>query len=207
MAFARVFPANIVVLASLIHVVGSTTLIMTSVKAVPMLTGGASTAGTAAGTAVAEVAGAAETVSTVIQAAGTACTGFTAAGTAALLQNLGSLSVAGSSLVLALGAIVVGAQADSVAVSWDCWKPILHETSLAPSRGRLLLDILNDPAIVDAQVGSRSVFVRNRWNESWRIDPFVLPWGQVAAHASQLVSTPFNHSTGSSDTIGKTCAT
>eukprot|EP00928_Gymnodinium_smaydae_P016973 TRINITY_DN1644_c0_g1_i2.p1 TRINITY_DN1644_c0_g1~~TRINITY_DN1644_c0_g1_i2.p1 ORF type:complete len:186 (+),score=28.18 TRINITY_DN1644_c0_g1_i2:74-631(+) len=78
--------------------------------------------------------------------------------------------------------IIVGADADGV--TWDCWKPILHETSAAPSRGRLLTDILSDPVISDINVGNESIFVRNRWNESWRIDPVMLPWGQIAAHAT-----------------------
>eukprot|EP00928_Gymnodinium_smaydae_P062698 TRINITY_DN464_c0_g1_i4.p1 TRINITY_DN464_c0_g1~~TRINITY_DN464_c0_g1_i4.p1 ORF type:complete len:259 (+),score=40.60 TRINITY_DN464_c0_g1_i4:85-861(+) len=87
-----------------------------------------------------------------------------------------------------IGVIVVGAEVGASAVTWDCWKPILHESSAAPSRGRLLSDLLNDPLINDYHVGSHSVFVRNRWNESWRIDPVILPWGQVAAHASQIMA-------------------
>eukprot|EP00928_Gymnodinium_smaydae_P066936 TRINITY_DN4989_c1_g1_i1.p1 TRINITY_DN4989_c1_g1~~TRINITY_DN4989_c1_g1_i1.p1 ORF type:complete len:200 (+),score=33.37 TRINITY_DN4989_c1_g1_i1:74-601(+) len=88
---------------------------------------------------------------------------------------------------MAMAPVVVGADAD--ALTWDCWKPILHEKSTAPSRGRLLTDLLNDPVVIDVSVGNSSVFVRNRWNESWRIDPVVLPWGQIAAHA-----TPSNFS-------------
>eukprot|EP00928_Gymnodinium_smaydae_P059364 TRINITY_DN4266_c1_g4_i1.p1 TRINITY_DN4266_c1_g4~~TRINITY_DN4266_c1_g4_i1.p1 ORF type:complete len:287 (-),score=10.79 TRINITY_DN4266_c1_g4_i1:307-1167(-) len=86
-----------------------------------------------------------------------------------------------------LGSVVVGADAGASSVTWDCWKPILRERSAAPSRGRLLIDILDDPVIDEFYVGSQSVFVRNRWNESWRIDPVVLPWGQLAAHASQIM--------------------
>eukprot|EP00928_Gymnodinium_smaydae_P051591 TRINITY_DN3515_c0_g2_i1.p1 TRINITY_DN3515_c0_g2~~TRINITY_DN3515_c0_g2_i1.p1 ORF type:complete len:172 (+),score=14.54 TRINITY_DN3515_c0_g2_i1:48-563(+) len=87
-----------------------------------------------------------------------------------------------SFVAVSLAHIVVGA--DAGALTWDCWKPILHETSTAPSRGRLLTDILNDPVISDVRVGNYSLYVRNRWNESWRIDPVVLPWGQMAAHAT-----------------------
>eukprot|EP00928_Gymnodinium_smaydae_P001204 TRINITY_DN10450_c0_g2_i1.p1 TRINITY_DN10450_c0_g2~~TRINITY_DN10450_c0_g2_i1.p1 ORF type:complete len:234 (-),score=31.99 TRINITY_DN10450_c0_g2_i1:245-946(-) len=214
MGFLGSLSMKIVVLASLINVAGSTTLFLASGPAVPLSAAGASTAGAAAGSTAAGAAGAAGTAgaagaagtaSTV--AAGTAATGTTAAGTAALLQQIPAAT--SSSLLLALGAIVVGAQADpvAVAVSWDCWKPILHETSLAPSRGRPLMDILNDPAVVDSQVGTHSVFVRNRWNESWRIDPLILPWGQLVAHASQVVSVPFNVSAGHGGTSGKTYAT
>eukprot|EP00928_Gymnodinium_smaydae_P061492 TRINITY_DN4554_c0_g1_i2.p1 TRINITY_DN4554_c0_g1~~TRINITY_DN4554_c0_g1_i2.p1 ORF type:complete len:196 (-),score=22.70 TRINITY_DN4554_c0_g1_i2:221-760(-) len=94
-------------------------------------------------------------------------------------------------LFTVLGAIPVVVGADAAASSWDCWKPILHEASIAPSRGRLLTDLLNDPVINDFSIGNNSIFVRNRWNESWRIDPVVLPWGQLAAHA-----TPSDHLAG-----------
>eukprot|EP00928_Gymnodinium_smaydae_P082087 TRINITY_DN654_c5_g1_i1.p1 TRINITY_DN654_c5_g1~~TRINITY_DN654_c5_g1_i1.p1 ORF type:complete len:176 (-),score=21.64 TRINITY_DN654_c5_g1_i1:82-609(-) len=86
-------------------------------------------------------------------------------------------------LVTIVGAVPIVVGADVDALTWDCWKPILHDTSVAPSRGRLLTDVLNDPAVSEFIVGNSSVFVRNRWNESWRIDPVILPWGQIAAHA------------------------
>eukprot|EP00928_Gymnodinium_smaydae_P080882 TRINITY_DN6449_c0_g1_i3.p1 TRINITY_DN6449_c0_g1~~TRINITY_DN6449_c0_g1_i3.p1 ORF type:complete len:106 (-),score=19.94 TRINITY_DN6449_c0_g1_i3:36-326(-) len=90
-----------------------------------------------------------------------------------------------------MGIMTIGADADGPAVTWDCWKPILHETSTAPSRGRLLADILNDPVVDDYRIEADTVFLRNRWNESWRIDPLILPWGQIAGHASQIESTNF----------------
>eukprot|EP00928_Gymnodinium_smaydae_P075193 TRINITY_DN581_c0_g1_i2.p1 TRINITY_DN581_c0_g1~~TRINITY_DN581_c0_g1_i2.p1 ORF type:complete len:174 (-),score=20.14 TRINITY_DN581_c0_g1_i2:302-823(-) len=86
----------------------------------------------------------------------------------------------------AFGLVTVGAGGDASAVTWDCWKPIVHDSSTTPSRGRPLIDILKDPVISDYSVGNHSIVVRNRWNESWRIDPLILPWGEVAAHASQL---------------------
>eukprot|EP00928_Gymnodinium_smaydae_P016974 TRINITY_DN1644_c0_g1_i3.p1 TRINITY_DN1644_c0_g1~~TRINITY_DN1644_c0_g1_i3.p1 ORF type:complete len:204 (+),score=11.58 TRINITY_DN1644_c0_g1_i3:38-649(+) len=108
------------------------------------------------------------------------------------LELMMGIQVAGymASTLRTLSFITVGADAgaNASAVTWDCWKPILHEESTAPSRGRSLADLLNDPLVVDFQVGGDAVFLRNRWNESWRIDPFILPWGQVAAHASQLGS-------------------
>eukprot|EP00928_Gymnodinium_smaydae_P059363 TRINITY_DN4266_c1_g3_i1.p1 TRINITY_DN4266_c1_g3~~TRINITY_DN4266_c1_g3_i1.p1 ORF type:complete len:197 (-),score=23.13 TRINITY_DN4266_c1_g3_i1:50-640(-) len=85
---------------------------------------------------------------------------------------------------LTVGADVAGNASEA---TWDCWKPMLHDESTAPSRGRLLADILNDPAISDHSIGRHAVFVRNRWNESWRIDPVVLPGGQLAAHASPVL--------------------
>eukprot|EP00928_Gymnodinium_smaydae_P075195 TRINITY_DN581_c0_g1_i4.p1 TRINITY_DN581_c0_g1~~TRINITY_DN581_c0_g1_i4.p1 ORF type:complete len:175 (-),score=23.52 TRINITY_DN581_c0_g1_i4:302-826(-) len=89
-------------------------------------------------------------------------------------------------MAVILGFVTVGAGVDASAVTWDCWKPIVRDDSTTPSRGRPLIDILKDPVISDYSVGNHSIVVRNRWNESWRIDPLILPWGEVAAHASQL---------------------
>eukprot|EP00928_Gymnodinium_smaydae_P041762 TRINITY_DN2821_c0_g1_i1.p1 TRINITY_DN2821_c0_g1~~TRINITY_DN2821_c0_g1_i1.p1 ORF type:complete len:213 (+),score=32.94 TRINITY_DN2821_c0_g1_i1:58-696(+) len=154
---------------------------------------------TAAGIAAAAGAGTAATAgATTAASAAAAAETFAAAGAAATL-SVPPLAVSPllgpatyivmqrpKKALLALG-LIVGAEANSSTVTWDCWKPILHEKSTAPSRGRLLADILNDPAIDDYSVGRGSVFVRNRWNESWRLDPVVLPWGQVAAHASKIM--------------------
>eukprot|EP00928_Gymnodinium_smaydae_P004757 TRINITY_DN11622_c0_g1_i1.p1 TRINITY_DN11622_c0_g1~~TRINITY_DN11622_c0_g1_i1.p1 ORF type:complete len:123 (+),score=14.18 TRINITY_DN11622_c0_g1_i1:392-760(+) len=104
------------------------------------------------------------------------------------LSKLIPVIAAGTSL----GLLTVGADAGGASVTWDCWKPILHESSAAPSRGRLLSDILNDPVIHSYRVEQNAVFLENRWNESWRIDPIVLPWGQVAAHASRTESIDFH---------------
>eukprot|EP00928_Gymnodinium_smaydae_P021941 TRINITY_DN1859_c1_g1_i3.p1 TRINITY_DN1859_c1_g1~~TRINITY_DN1859_c1_g1_i3.p1 ORF type:complete len:226 (-),score=39.26 TRINITY_DN1859_c1_g1_i3:315-992(-) len=161
-----------------------------------------STGAAAAGTAAAGTAAAA--AGTAAAAAGTAAAGTAAAGSAAaggavagfaMQAALEALPAAGIAGPLGFGlSLLVGADADAFAVTWDCWKPMVHETSSAPSRGRLLNDLLNDPAISEYHVGRESVFVRNRWNESWRIDPVILPWGQVAAHASQIESMSANSS-------------
>eukprot|EP00928_Gymnodinium_smaydae_P075194 TRINITY_DN581_c0_g1_i3.p1 TRINITY_DN581_c0_g1~~TRINITY_DN581_c0_g1_i3.p1 ORF type:complete len:213 (-),score=17.75 TRINITY_DN581_c0_g1_i3:197-835(-) len=107
-----------------------------------------------------------------------------------LLHNPASMGVL-------LGVVTVGAGGDASAVTWDCWKPIVHDNSTTPSRGRPLIDILKDPVISDYSVGNHSIVVRNRWNESWRIDPLILPWGEVAAHASQIASSPSDLSVSS----------
>eukprot|EP00928_Gymnodinium_smaydae_P000971 TRINITY_DN1035_c0_g1_i1.p1 TRINITY_DN1035_c0_g1~~TRINITY_DN1035_c0_g1_i1.p1 ORF type:complete len:226 (+),score=28.44 TRINITY_DN1035_c0_g1_i1:62-739(+) len=152
---------------------------------------GAVAAGTAAaGAATTAAAGAATTGAAVTQAAGPLGWLISAAGPNSVYAH-----VANPSVLLPLfgaGAVVVGAEAGASAVTWDCWKPILHETSLAPSRGRLLTDILSDPVISDYKFDDHAVFVRNRWNESWRIDPVLLPWGQLAAHASQMLASQVN---------------
>eukprot|EP00928_Gymnodinium_smaydae_P070960 TRINITY_DN5467_c1_g1_i4.p1 TRINITY_DN5467_c1_g1~~TRINITY_DN5467_c1_g1_i4.p1 ORF type:complete len:231 (-),score=40.45 TRINITY_DN5467_c1_g1_i4:311-1003(-) len=224
MSFARVCAMRFVVMATLIaesHSVciagpialgagpaaaaGGAAAAGTAATAGSAAAAGTAAAGTAAGGAVAGTAAAAAAAGSA--AASPAALGAGTAGTAAAANAVGAmfanpLWTLGQLASLGLGLVVVGAEAEASAVTWDCWKPILHEKSTAPSRGRLLQDILNDPAISDYSVGNHSVVVRNRWNESWRIDPVVLPWGQMAAHASQIMPSPFNLSTRSIGGIG-----
>eukprot|EP00928_Gymnodinium_smaydae_P062804 TRINITY_DN4657_c0_g1_i6.p1 TRINITY_DN4657_c0_g1~~TRINITY_DN4657_c0_g1_i6.p1 ORF type:complete len:212 (+),score=33.28 TRINITY_DN4657_c0_g1_i6:66-701(+) len=147
---------------------------------------GSAATGATAGTAVAVVVPGATSATGV---AGAGSIGVAAAKAVSMLTN--------PAVAVALGLVTVGAEADASAVTWDCWKPIVHENSTAPSRGRPLIDILNDPVISDYSIGNHSVVVRNRWNESWRIDPLILPWGEVAAHASQIASSPSDLSASS----------
>eukprot|EP00928_Gymnodinium_smaydae_P016976 TRINITY_DN1644_c0_g1_i6.p1 TRINITY_DN1644_c0_g1~~TRINITY_DN1644_c0_g1_i6.p1 ORF type:complete len:223 (+),score=26.89 TRINITY_DN1644_c0_g1_i6:154-822(+) len=190
-------------IASWITQASSVTILAPAAGAGAALAAGSGSA--AAGTAAAAAGG-----GTAAVAAGAASTGSVAAaagGTAAgvatqvAMKVFPAAGIAAPLTVFGL-ALVVGADADASAVTWDCWKPMLHEKSTAPSRGRLLTDLLNDPAISDYHIGHDSVLVRNRWNESWRIDPLILPWGQVAAHASQIASTSSNLSAALGD-IGR----
>eukprot|EP00928_Gymnodinium_smaydae_P012763 TRINITY_DN1464_c0_g1_i1.p1 TRINITY_DN1464_c0_g1~~TRINITY_DN1464_c0_g1_i1.p1 ORF type:complete len:276 (-),score=47.17 TRINITY_DN1464_c0_g1_i1:378-1205(-) len=194
---------------------------------------GAAAAGAAAGTAAAGTAAAGAAAAGTAAATGAAGTGATSAMTAftggasmangavgftaaagmktSFTAGLASMAattwsvkkIIGATAAFGLTGLLLGAEANEIAVTWDCWKPIVHEKSLAPSRGRLLADILNHPAISEYRIGQDVVFLRNRWNESWRIDPVVLPWGQVAAHASQMMSTSGNSSADMYNTRSK----
>eukprot|EP00928_Gymnodinium_smaydae_P027926 TRINITY_DN2143_c0_g1_i5.p1 TRINITY_DN2143_c0_g1~~TRINITY_DN2143_c0_g1_i5.p1 ORF type:complete len:261 (+),score=27.47 TRINITY_DN2143_c0_g1_i5:88-783(+) len=205
MAVAHASSLHLFLVASLINEACSVAIMTT---AVGIGAGAAATAGTmgtvaatgtttsvAAGTAAAgaATAGAAAAGTASAGAVTTAWTGAALTGSGMAVFNFLPAAVVASPLVVGLGT-VVGAEADAFAVTWDCWKPMLHDRSTAPSRGRHLEDLLNDPAITEYHMNPSSVFVRNRWNESWRIDPLILPWGQVAAHASQVVSTSSNSS-------------
>eukprot|EP00928_Gymnodinium_smaydae_P083668 TRINITY_DN668_c3_g1_i3.p1 TRINITY_DN668_c3_g1~~TRINITY_DN668_c3_g1_i3.p1 ORF type:complete len:228 (-),score=23.99 TRINITY_DN668_c3_g1_i3:528-1130(-) len=193
MVSARMSLRSCLVVAALILEVDSAIILMTSTGPV----GPAAAAGLTAGGSAAAVAAATGTTAEAA-AAGGAAAGAAVAGVGAGGASAGGVS-AGAAVAtvaatagkvalstLGVGFITVGAEADGMAVTWDCWKPILHDRSTAPSRGRLLVDLLHDPVIDDFRVESDAVFLRNRWNESWRIDPIILPWGQVAAHASQI---------------------
>eukprot|EP00928_Gymnodinium_smaydae_P080880 TRINITY_DN6449_c0_g1_i1.p1 TRINITY_DN6449_c0_g1~~TRINITY_DN6449_c0_g1_i1.p1 ORF type:complete len:216 (-),score=24.26 TRINITY_DN6449_c0_g1_i1:240-887(-) len=207
MASARILLMSSVIIAALVRETHSVVLAATGGTVIP-LSGALTAAGVGAGNAAAgtTAAGTAAATGTAAAAAGTvagtaaagAASGgagtiatngmFAITGLAAPLSFWGQQAAMLSTMGVSVGLLTVGAEADGVAVTWDCWKPILREKKTAPSRGRLLADILNDPVVDDYRIEADTVFLRNRWNESWRIDPLILPWGQVAAHASKVDS-------------------
>ena len=76
--------------------------------------------------------------------------------------------------------------------SWDCWKPIVHCTSGAPSSSILLRDIVLDPRVKKVTVTPSAasklpdIRIQNIWDEHFKIDFVMLPSNQLAAHAVQI---------------------
>ena len=77
--------------------------------------------------------------------------------------------------------------------TFDCWKPILHDDSIEPSKGMFLRDVVSDPRIKKVTVqsdsdGNLSQFVlENIWNESFHVEFFYLsPAEEIVAHAHQM---------------------
>ncbi|CAF0923517.1 unnamed protein product [Brachionus calyciflorus] len=86
----------------------------------------------------------------VITAGGTA--GATAtAGTVAATSGAGAGAAVGASgAAVALGPLAValiGKDAKLDQLTWDCWKPILHEDSTQPSNGIKLSELVGDTRI------------------------------------------------------------
>jgi hypothetical protein len=71
--------------------------------------------------------------------------------------------------------------------SWDCWKPVVLDTSTAPSSGRLLRDVLQHPNVrgVDMDGPGGSMVVTNVLNNRFNIVPVALPDG-IALHAEAM---------------------
>lgn len=105
-----------------------------------------------------------------------------AAGVAVAVTPVGAAILLGALLVV--GAEPINGSTSSL--TWDCWKPILQETSLAPSQGRRLADILSDRRVELVHKNDTAVLVKNIWDELFEITPVVLPSGQVAAHAAKI---------------------
>ena len=81
--------------------------------------------------------------------------------------------------------------------TWDCWKPVLHDESVEPSKRMLLKDVVTDPRVKNVtsrtcstkyqQLSAQSpLVVKNIWDEQFRIDFMELPTKQLAAHAVRI---------------------
>lgn len=162
----------------------------------------ATVGGTAAGTAVAGATGTAVAAGAITGAAsagtfGGAAVGAAVSGTAALgTAGVGAGSataatvgfLAGPVGWLCLGTDLVKNQD----LTFDCWKPLLHDKSVEPSKGKLLRDVLLDSRIKNIKVTSEfsatfpKIQVRNIWDEEFDIVYVRLPSAEIAAHAVHL---------------------
>ena len=72
-------------------------------------------------------------------------------------------------------------------VTYDCWKPILHDQSPTPSSGKLLKEIVQDSRIKEVAVDDQQIVLKNVWDENFKIEFFFLPFNnQLAAHATRI---------------------
>ena len=76
--------------------------------------------------------------------------------------------------------------------TFDCWKPVLHDESEEPSKGKLLREVVAHPNIKQVIMEShddgqlKELLIENVWDEKFRIDFVILPSQQLAAHAVLL---------------------
>ncbi|VDM47749.1 unnamed protein product [Toxocara canis] len=94
-----------------------------------------------------------------------------------------------------LGWTLLGANKKSnFILSYDCWKPIVHDCSSSPSRGIFLREIANDSRVKKVTVEDVSdeykrsrLIVENIWDERFDIEFFKLPSVEmVFAHAIRV---------------------
>lgn len=106
----------------------------------------------------------------------------------ALLGASASAATAGTSLGITLGPIgLLTLGAVSTDLTFDCWKPILHDKSREPSRGIRFKDVLSDPRVKEINVQNYpEIRLRNVWNESFVITFVQLPNSEVALHAEPI---------------------
>ncbi len=92
-----------------------------------------------------------------------------------------------------VGCLVLGAAENQQigVATFDCWKPVLHDVSVEPSRGILLQNVVNDPRVkeVTATMGNEAalpqLFLTNIWGEKFVVQ-FVHVFGEMYAHAAKV---------------------
>lgn len=73
-------------------------------------------------------------------------------------------------------------------LTWDCWKPIVRDTSTTASQGIRLQALQAHKAVKSCSFRDDHISVVNQWEEEFRLDPVRLPSGQLAFHATRCVS-------------------
>lgn len=148
---------------------------------------GASAVATAAGTS----AGAGTIASGAVMgglAGGTAAAGVggTGAGAGVLVATVST----GGLALLAVGASV---NQEDDEISYDCWKPVVHDTSPERSNGMLLKDMVCHPNVANVTMttgicdGLPNIIIENIWNETFEIEyVFIHNSGKIACHAKPL---------------------
>jgi len=76
--------------------------------------------------------------------------------------------------------------ADTDGLSWDCWKPVLHDKSTAPSSGMRMKEVASDPRVKKITVDDEKVTLVNVWDEKFQVTFFDIPGFGIAAHAAKL---------------------
>ena len=144
-----------------------------------MAASGGAIAGAAGGSAVSAATGA------VAGAASAAGVGGTGTGVAAALGICSG----------PVGWLVLGAETDSDGhgITFDCWKPVLHDTSMEPSSGMLLKDVMDHPNVANVSVspgtvtGLPNIVLENIWEEKFEIQYFVIRENnRLVCHAKAL---------------------
>ncbi|XP_076112677.1 uncharacterized protein LOC143080629 [Mytilus galloprovincialis] len=163
--------------------------------------GGAAGMGAGTASAVAGAVGAA--------ASGGAIAGATATGTAAgagigaAVGGTAAAGVGGSSAGAALfaagtggiGLLVVGTSTtqDDEHITYDCWKPVVHDVSEELSNGMYLKDLLSHENIqkvtmvTDCSTSLPNIVIENIWKEEFQIEYMMLnTTEEIVCHAKQL---------------------
>jgi hypothetical protein len=69
--------------------------------------------------------------------------------------------------------------------TWDCWKPVVRDTSSRPSKGVTLRSLAAHPNVQSMSLGQDGFLVKNTFGECFRLILVSID-GKVALHASIL---------------------
>lgn len=102
-----------------------------------------------------------------------------------------SAGIAFATLVGPIGWAVVGCKNDDrngdSGYTWDCWKPVVRDTSTRPSGGMTLRCLAAHPNVQSMLVDQGRLFVENIFGERFHLTPVTVKGG-LAFHASILSS-------------------
>ncbi|KAK0047193.1 protein FAM71B [Biomphalaria pfeifferi] len=177
-------------------VLGATGAATATASGVAVATAAATSAGAVTGAVAVGAAGtAAATATGVVTGAATsaAIAGGTALGVSASGTGAAGLVTAGVAAG-PVGWLVLGTEKHIIhkMYTFDCWKPVVHEMSTEPSKGKLLRDVVGDPRVKQTIVKSNEdgqlpeIILQNIWDELFRIDFVMLSSQQLAAHAVRM---------------------
>jgi len=145
--------------------------------------------------------GTAATVATSAIAASGAATGTMAGAAVAGGSAMAATGSATAGLYTAaivagpVGWLLLGTSLDGKTesgITYDCWKPVLHDSSPEPSQGKFLKEVMEDPRIKqiiveDEQSQLPKISLVNIWDEKFDIQYLLLPSiNQLVAHAIQI---------------------
>lgn len=119
--------------------------------------------------------------------------GTAAAGVGGTGAGAGALAVTVSTGGLGLLAVGASVNQEDDEISYDCWKPVVHDTSPERSNGMLLKDMVCHPNVANVTMTTGiydslpSILIENIWNETFEIEyVFIHNSGKIACHAKPL---------------------
>lgn len=71
-------------------------------------------------------------------------------------------------------------------VSWDCWKPVLHDNSTVLSSGIMMEKVFADARVRKVSVDADKLVIRNIWEEEFIITFHDIKGHGIAAHAIKM---------------------
>ena len=104
---------------------------------------------------------------------------------------IGTLAAAGSIASSPIGMLTMGTSCDGNEVKFDCWKPVIRDTSEEPSSGMVLRDVLTHSNVAKVTVTDGSslpkMVIENVWNEKFEIEYVMLKDSdELYCHANRI---------------------
>lgn len=157
-------------------------------NAVGAALGGAVASATSAGA----ITGAIVTKTVTSAVTGALVGGMSAAGSGSVVA--GSLGgAAGGILSSPLGLLCVGTSENSGghSATYDCWKPVVHDTSAEESEGMLLKELCHHHNVANCIIEHGTVLphivIENKWDEKFEIEYLVLSGSnKLVCHANRM---------------------